>query len=274
MAQAYIPTQLHAYKRTAEFTQDSMPAGLRRMHETKGGVWGKICVVEGRLKLRYIEDGREEILDAERFGVVCPRQAHEVEPLGPVRFHIEFYAEAPVGEVHEAPAGEPMETVAPADLKRPMHAAVPGKVGPPGLDEAGIIRVVDSFYDKVRADAVIGPVFDARIAAQQWPRHLNSMYDFWSSLLLGTGRYDGRPMPKHLAISELEDRHFVRWLALFKQTVEELCLPPTAALFIDRAERIAQSFRLGLAFHRGQDTLGIVPLRAGADPSDNQGNPA
>lgn len=134
---------------------------------------------------------------------------------------------------------------------------------PPGLDEAAIVHIVDSFYHKVRADEVIGPVFEARIEADRWPHHLNNMYDFWSSLLLGTGRYGGRPMPQHLAISELEDRHFIRWLALFKDTVEALCEPPTAALFIDRAERIAQSFRLGLAVQRGEDSLNIVPLRAG-----------
>ena len=284
MAQPTIPTELRPYKRTATFDQVTMPAGLRRMHETKGGVWGKICVVEGKLRLRFVDDGRVEMLDRERFGVVCPRQAHEVEPVGDVRFYVEFYSEAPVGQVHEAPAGEPMETVAPADLRKPMHPAVPGKVAPPGLDEAGIVRVVDSFYDKVRADTVIGPVFSAHIASNQWPHHLASMYDFWSSLLLGSGRYNGRPMPKHMAMSELEDGHFMRWLALFKATVEELCLPPTAAVFVDRAERIAQSFRLGLAFHRGEDTTGIVPLKAGAAPfpdsrastgrpaADNQGD--
>lgn len=155
----------------------------------------------------------------------------------------------------------------PADSNRPMPPPTPRKTAPPGLDEAGVVRVVDSFYDRVRADALLGPVFEARIAPEHWPHHLNNMYDFWSALLLGSGRYDGRPLPKHLAIGELGDRHFVRWLALFKQTVEELCLPPTAALFIDRAERVAQSFRLAMAFHRGEDTLGIAPLRAGADPA-------
>lgn len=257
-----LPAQLRAYKRTAVFDQDNMPDGLRRRHETKGGVWGKIIVLAGRLKLRFIEDGREEILDSERFGVVRPLEAHEAEPLGSVRFFIEFYAEAPAGQPHEPPLGEPM-----AELKKPVPPPMIGKTAPPGLDEAGVVRVVDSFYDRVRADALIGPIFDARIAPEQWPHHLGTMYDFWSALLLGSGRYNGRPLPKHLAISELEDRHFVRWLALFKETVEELCLPPTAALFIDRAERIAQSFRLAMAFHRGEDTLGIVPLRAGPDPA-------
>lgn len=261
-----IPTELRAYKQTPIFDQDTIPAGLRRMHETKGGVWGKICILAGSLKLKIIEDGSEHMLDADHFGVVCPRQAHEVELLGPVRFYIEFYSETPAGGPRQHPEGEPLADVTTADLKQPMHPAVPGKIAPPGLDEAGIVLVVDAFYDRVRLDAVLGPLFASRIAPEQWPQHMANMYAFWSSLPLGSGRYNGRPMPKHLAISELDDLHFVRWLGLFKQTVDELCLPPTAALFIDRAERIAQSFRLGLAFQRGDATTDIVPLRAGVDP--------
>lgn len=262
-----IPTELRPYQRTAIFDAQSMPAEWRRMHETAGGVWGKICVVEGQLRLRFVDDGSEHLLDPRRFGVVCPRQAHEIEPLGSARFYFEFYSETTAGQPQQKPACEPLAPVTRADLNKPMHPAMPGKVAPPGLDEAGIVRIVDAFYDRVRADPVIGPVFDAHIAPERWPHHLGNMYDFWSSLLLGSGRYDGRPMPKHMAISELSDPHFVRWLALFRQTVEELCLPPTAALFVDRSERIAQSFRLSLAFHRGEDSTGIVPLRAGAVPA-------
>jgi hemoglobin len=257
-----LPTRLSPYKRTPDFTESTMPAGLRRMHETKGGVWGKICVVEGKLLLRFVDNGEKRMLTPDNPGIVCPRQAHEVEPFGPVRFYIEFYSETPHDQPHATPEGEPLKDVAPADLKTPMHPKVLGKVAPPGLDEAGIRTIVNAFYDRVRADPVLAPVFDAAIAPDQWPHHLGNMYDFWSSLLLGSGRYNGRPMPKHMALP-LSDTHFVRWLALFKQTVETHCLPETAALFVDRSERIAQSFRLSLAFHRGEDTTGIVPLKAG-----------
>lgn len=264
-----LPTDLRPYKRTPEFTETTMPAGLRRMHETKGGVWGKICIIEGKLLLRFVDNGEKRMLTPDNPGIVCPRQAHEVEPFGPVRFYIEFYSEAPQGQPHAGPEGEPLEDVTPADLKKPMHPRVLGKIAPPGLDEAGIRVIVDAFYDEVRTDPVLAPVFDSAIAPDQWPHHLGKMYDFWSSLLLGSGRYDGRPMPKHMALPELSDRHFVRWLALFRRTVETHCLPETAALFVDRSERIAQSFRLSLAFHRGEDTTAVVPLKAGrAEPVD------
>lgn len=143
-----------------------------------------------------------------------------------------------------------------------MHPKMPGKEPPPGLDEAGVRLVVDSFYDLVRRDALLAPVFDSKIAGDQWPHHLGQMYDFWSALLLGTGRYEGRPMPKHLAIPQLADEHFIRWLDLFRQTVKDVCHPVTAAMFLDRAERIAQSFRLAIAFQKGEDTTQVVPLRS------------
>ena len=81
--------------------------------------------------------------------------------------------------------------------------------------------------------------------------------------LCRTGRYQGRPMPKHIAIPELSDAHFVRWLALFRDTVEELCPPEVAALFVERAERIGYNFRLRIAQFRGEDLEQVRPIRAG-----------
>jgi hemoglobin len=70
-------------------------------------------------------------------------------------------------------------------------------------------------------------------------------------------------MPKHLRLADVvNDAHFERWLSLFKATVEELCEPQVAALFVDRAERVGQSFRLGMAFQRGEDTTNVAPIRA------------
>ena len=64
---------------------------LRRRHTTKAGVWGRICVLEGSLRYRILEPVREEhLLSAERPGIVEPEVPHEVEPLGPVRFFVEF----------------------------------------------------------------------------------------------------------------------------------------------------------------------------------------
>ena len=118
-----------------------------------------------------------------------------------------------------------------------------------GATEAIIERVVHSFYDRIRADDLLGPIFSGKI--HDWDPHLRKMCDFWSSMLLMTKRYDGRPVPAHLAIEGLEAPHFARWLDLFRATARAECPPEMADLFIDRAERVAQSLRLSIDFQRG-----------------------
>ncbi len=138
-----------------------------------------------------------------------------------------------------------------------------GRLIPPDLDDKMIRAVVDLFYARARRDDVIGPVFNRVIAEDEWPAHLSTIADFWSSMLLGTGRYLGRPMPKHIAIPELSDAHFQRWLGLFRQTVEELCPADVAALFVERAERIGNNFRIRIAQFRGEDPARLAYMRAG-----------
>ncbi|MBZ9710407.1 group III truncated hemoglobin [Mesorhizobium sp. ESP7-2] len=120
--------------------------------------------------------------------------------------------------------------------------------------------VVDGFYEEIRRDELLGPIFRQQIQSDEWPRHLAKMCDFWSATLLRTSRYEGRPLPPHLAIGSLGEVHFRRWLTLFRVTVRRICPPEVAALFMDRALRIAHSFRLAVAFSRGETTIGIEPI--------------
>ena len=117
-----------------------------------------------------------------------------------------------------------------------------------GIDEAMIERLVRGFYAKVRADAVLGPIFEARIS--DWEPHLSQMCAFWSSVALMTGRYHGTPMAKHLPLP-VDAGHFDRWLELFEAAASELCPPMAAAHFIERAQRIAASLELGVASGQG-----------------------
>ena len=137
---------------------------------------------------------------------------------------------------------------------------VDGRPVPEVLDEAMVRAVVDDFYAAVRRDPLIGPVFDAAIAPEEWPAHLDKLCDFWSATLLRTDRYGGRPLPPHLRIPGLGEAHFRRWLTLFRDTVQRLCPEEIASLFMDRALRIAHSFRLAVAFSRGEDTMSIEPI--------------
>lgn len=117
-----------------------------------------------------------------------------------------------------------------------------------GIDEALIDQLVERFYEKVRADDLLGPVFGARIA--DWAPHLAQMKLFWGSVALSTGLYNGRPMPKHMRLP-VDAEHFDRWLALFEDTARELLTPTGAEHVIVRARRIAESLELGVANHNG-----------------------
>ena len=86
-----LPPDVVPYQRTREFSETTVPTGLTRRHTTKAGVWGRIRVLEGSLRYRILEpEAAEYVLTPECEGVVEPEIAHEVEPLGPVRFFVEF----------------------------------------------------------------------------------------------------------------------------------------------------------------------------------------
>jgi hemoglobin len=118
-----------------------------------------------------------------------------------------------------------------------------------GLDEAMIERLIHGFYADVRADPLLAPIFATKIT--DWAPHLERMCDFWSSVMLMSGRYHGQPMAKHAPLP-IEAVHFDRWLALFEAAARRLCPPPAASAFIERAKRIGESLELALAAERGQ----------------------
>jgi len=134
------------------------------------------------------------------------------------------------------------------------------RVGPGvavGVTEPLIQDLVHGFYARLRSDPDLGPIFD-RAIGDGWDAHLAKMCDFWSSVLLMTGRFKGSPITTHARIDEIRPAHFARWLRLFRQSAEALCPPDAAALFIAKAEMIAQSLQLGIAAHRGE----LPPVRS------------
>ncbi len=86
-----LPPGLEATRRTDEFTETTIPAGLLRAHTTKAETWARIRVLEGALHYRIHGDTPEEhVLRPGQDGIVEPRVPHEVEAAGPVRFYVEF----------------------------------------------------------------------------------------------------------------------------------------------------------------------------------------
>ena len=136
------------------------------------------------------------------------------------------------------------------------HPKAPGLAA--GITEPMIRELVHRFYGEVRRDPLLGPVFERRVL--DWDEHLDKLCAFWSSVVLMTGRYKGRPMPVHVAIPEISPVHFARWLALFRATAITVCPQPAAALFVERAERIAESLHLGISLNRGEGPT-VAPLK-------------
>jgi hemoglobin len=108
-------------------------------------------------------------------------------------------------------------------------------------------------------------VFNTAIA--DWEPHLARMCDFWSSVLLMSGRFKGSPTAAHVRLPDLGPTHFARWLELFRLTARRVCPEPAAALFIARAEMIAQSLQLGIAVSRGE----LPPVWAGPSAGGRPG---
>lgn len=113
--------------------------------------------------------------------------------------------------------------------------------GEPGRDVAGLTdrhirEVVDEFYRRVRLDGMLGPVFERHV--HDWDAHLARLTDFWSSALLHTGRFSGRPVESHRVIEGLSGEDFDRWLQLFESTVRDVCTQEHAGAFLVRAQRM------------------------------------
>lgn len=107
------------------------------------------------------------------------------------------------------------------------------------IDEAMIRLLVDTFYTRIQVDPTLGPIFNHHV--KDWSLHLPKMYDFWSSVVLRTGRYAGRPLEAHQRLPMLTQAHFDHWLKLWKQTVHEIIPSAATPAFITPAQRMATS---------------------------------
>lgn len=109
--------------------------------------------------------------------------------------------------------------------------------------EADIREMVERFYGMIRADEALGPIFEAHV--DDWDEHLRTLSDFWSSMLLRTGRFRGAPMPRHMRLPGLSAELFERWLALFAESLQQHPNQQMAVRAADMATRIAQRLWLG-----------------------------
>ncbi|RUL74498.1 group III truncated hemoglobin [Dyella choica] len=123
------------------------------------------------------------------------------------------------------------------------------------LDAAQIARLVDRFYEKVRADSLLGPVFNA--AVHDWVEHKLTLTSFWCSVALGANSYRGNPMAVHRMLHGIRTEHFERWLSLWQNTTREELDEAGARLMLGHADRIGRSLRLGMGL---QERIGVRPF--------------
>ena len=131
---------------------------------------------------------------------------------------------------------------------------------PRHLDEAQLATLVDRFYDKVRVDPLLGPVFNPLV--DDWDAHKVLMTSFWATVALRTGHYRGNPLAKHQPLP-IGIEHFQRWLVLWRETASEVLDGDPAATMIGYAERIGYGMRVGMglgAHRRGRESG--IPIRA------------
>jgi hemoglobin len=136
-----------------------------------------------------------------------------------------------------------------------------------GITEDSLRHLVDAFYARVRMDPLIGPVFNAAIA--DWPEHLDKLQSFWSSVMLTSGRYKGRPLPAHIRHADaISPASFQRWLAIWRETTGEMLDPESALALQEKAARIAESLSLGISFHRNPGAALATAAAVAADRHD------
>jgi hemoglobin len=117
------------------------------------------------------------------------------------------------------------------------------------IEEAWLRPLVERFYERVRSDALLGPVFAA--AVHDWDDHHARLTDFWSSVMLTTGRYKGNPVALHLLhAGSMTPERFERWLELWRRTSSEMLTADAAEAVQAKAARIAESLQLAIQYRR------------------------
>lgn len=106
---------------------------------------------------------------------------------------------------------------------------------------------IDAFYEKIREDDLLGPLFALRIVSDAWDKHLNRMYDFWNTILFFQKNYKGNPFSKHACLP-IDSTHFDRWIYLFKLTIDDNFEGEVADKINDKAEKMAMMFTMKLEY--------------------------
>ena len=116
------------------------------------------------------------------------------------------------------------------------------------INLADIKLLVDDFYDKVKIDPLLGPVFNG-VLKDHWPEHMEKLYRFWQTILLEEHTYHGSPFVPHAQLP-IEKKHFDRWIKLFEETVDDHFIGEKATEAKWRANKMAEMFQYKIEQNR------------------------
>lgn len=122
------------------------------------------------------------------------------------------------------------------------------------LDDIKLL--VNTFYDNVRKNELIGPVFNEKIQ-DRWPEHLEKMYRFWETVLLEVHTYSGSPFPPHAQLPVAKE-HFEQWMSIFTATADSLFKGPIADEAKWRAGKMAEMFNYKIEYFRNAEQKPVV----------------
>ena len=125
------------------------------------------------------------------------------------------------------------------------------------IDRGSVEKLVRHFYAKVLKDELLARYFLIALGDDlkndKWYEHLITLDNFWLGLMTGEGRYRGDPFLPHMFLGELNSELFLRWIALFRETAEEIYTPLIALRFYGKAKGLAKRFMVDLEIAYEED---------------------
>ncbi len=123
-------------------------------------------------------------------------------------------------------------------------------------DIEDIKLLVDTFYDNIRKDELLAPIFNDKIE-DRWPEHLEKMYRFWQTVLLGEHTYFGSPFVPHANLP-VQLFHFDKWIAIFDATVDSLFEGEKASRAKWQGERMAEMFNSKIEYYKNNSATPLL----------------
>lgn len=122
------------------------------------------------------------------------------------------------------------------------------------LDDIRLL--VDTFYGRVQLDMTLGGIFNG-VLEGRWPQHLEKMYRFWQTVLLGEHTYSGTPFPPHAQLP-IAQQHFDAWLSLWHKTIDEHFAGPKADEAKWRGDKMALMFLSKIEYYRNSSARPLL----------------